>query len=174
LCDPDQREFDPVTPRVTVKTLEEILRSIARNRAGVEEIAATLLQQNPKLWAASRGRIPILEEHLARLYSHREEDWGEKEYEQHWRDMSKLFLSVTTWGAQAGMATMPLFPPFFMESPVTREICLGGLQRQVLSIRENIEWLDNTMMLFRETYWRSKRKQYLAPILDAVIPVSGV
>lgn len=164
LCDPDRADFDYVNARVAVETIEKTLDAVFRTR-GYVDIAEEILRQAPEAWAGSNGRIPILEAYLSGRYRHREDHWGDAEYEQHWREVSQLFYDVTNWGARAGMPLMPLFVTHFMEAPTTRELTLGSLNREVLSIPENVAWLDHTMMLFYRYFWRENRPRYLAPLL---------
>ncbi|WP_409048280.1 NACHT domain-containing NTPase [Microbacterium sp. HA-8] len=164
LCDPDRSEFDYVNARVAIEAIEKTLDAVIRIR-GYVDIAEEILRQEPEAWAGSDGRIPVLEAYLSDRYRQREDDWGDEEYEQHWHEVSQVFYDVTNWGARAGLPLMPLFVTHFMEAPTTRELTLGSLNRDVLSIPRNLSWLDHTMMLFYRYFWRENRSKYLAPLL---------
>lgn len=166
VCDPDRAEFDYVRTRVDTATIEETLIAAVRVR-GFTDIAVEILNQDPTAWTGSGGRLPVVRDYIFHRYDapSRGPDRSEAEREQHSRDMSQLFYDITTWGARGNIATMPLFPDYFLENSAGRRRTLETLDWQVLSVPENVAWLDRTLMRFHPDFWRQHRQTYIAPLL---------
>lgn len=164
LCDPDRAEFDYVHARVDTVTIEGTLKAAMRVR-GVADIAVEILSQEPAAWTESGGRLPVVKAYIADRYQDRRGDRSAIEREQYGVDMVQMFYDVTTWGARGNIATMPLFPEYFMENATVRRRTLEALDRQVLSVPGNFAWLDHTLLRFHPDFWRQQRQRYIAPLL---------